>query len=340
LKSDARHVRAAGRACVILFARRISAAILGFLACTALSAGLLAPRTQAAPTAPAAGAGDQCLVIDTDYDIDDMMSIPLLLANTRVAAIVTTEGYTLAPLGASALARLIAEPNSATHVPVVIGAAYPGKRDTSKWPWLADLRKWMDRSNGLLSVPLPPRPDSNDYTKDLVKAVESCSSVKVLIIGPFTSFVRYGPALKNKISQVVMSGQPRTHKLSFNCAYDEAACEAAFKDVKDLNGVRVEVPKKAKPPYSPTIEMVEGLKPYGLPGALRQALLSNQKNWRIDLLEGGNKSFLWDQLAALYLLHPELYHPEGAHLEPTVPPAEIQRLWTLYTNRAAEPVGQ
>jgi len=37
---------------------------------------------------------NQCVLIDTDFDIDDMMAIPLVIGHKHVAAIVTSEGYT------------------------------------------------------------------------------------------------------------------------------------------------------------------------------------------------------------------------------------------------------
>jgi len=35
-----------------------------------------------------------CVLIDNDYDIDDMMAIPLVIGNKYVAAIIQSEGYT------------------------------------------------------------------------------------------------------------------------------------------------------------------------------------------------------------------------------------------------------
>ncbi len=52
---------------------------------------------------------------------------------------------------------------------------------------------------------------------------------------------------------------------------------------------------------------------------------------------------LWDQAASLYLLHPEIFTPKGAHLEPTLADdsaqATIQRMrqyWTDDTNKATD----
>jgi hypothetical protein len=78
-----------------------------------VAAALAIPATAASP--------NDCVVIDTDFDIDDMMSIPTVLGARHVAAIVTTEGYTLPELGAAAVTRLVAEPGQRA-VPVIVGA--------------------------------------------------------------------------------------------------------------------------------------------------------------------------------------------------------------------------
>jgi inosine-uridine nucleoside N-ribohydrolase len=284
-------------------------------------------------------AKQDCVVIDNDFDIDDMMAIPLVMANKHVAAIINTEGYTLAGLGGSALARLIAQPDNMNPVPVIVGASYPGTRDVRQWPWLLEMRATMHRANMLFSGPLPQLGLNEPFETRIIKAVEQCKRITVLVLGPFTSFVRYSPLIHDRISSVVMSGKAvhnhvtgTKNKIGFNCGYDLVACNLAFTQLQSLQATWVEVPRQALPPYSPTSAMVKGLLSTGLPGSLKQALLSHEKSWRLDLLTGGNKSLLWDQLAAMYLLHPELYHHVSSHMEPTVSALEIQRLWTKDTN--------
>jgi len=61
--------------------------------------------------------------------------------------------------------------------------------------------------------------------------------------------------------------------------------------------------------YPPTAAFTDPLAQIGMPGLLRAALLAN--------LEWANTR-LWDDSAALYLLAPRLFKPNGAHLEPAV----------------------
>jgi inosine-uridine nucleoside N-ribohydrolase len=276
-----------------------------------------------------------CVLIDTDFDIDDMMAIPLVIANRHVAAIVTTEGATTAPLAASALARLLAAPGLDAPVPVIIGGVQG--RDLKPWPWLPPVRGRMERTNDLLTVAMPPKPPAHPFEADVAKALHDCTSVSILAIGPFTSFVRYSPAIRDRIDLVVLQGRPLhspeegTNARTFNCIYDQTACETAFRQLQGLHPVWVDVPKQAADPYSPTLDMVQGLRNDGLPGALRAALLSLQETWRMESQSAGH-SFLWDQLAALYLLHPGEFHRVGAHMEPVPAAADIRRQWTADTN--------
>ena len=78
------------------------------------------PATAQAP-APGPSAGS-CVLIDTDFDIDDMMTIPTVIGARHVAAVVATEGYTVPALGAPAVEHLIDHPGQRA-IPVIVGAA-------------------------------------------------------------------------------------------------------------------------------------------------------------------------------------------------------------------------
>ncbi len=319
----------------------------------------------AAPYKPAA-----CTLIDTDFDIDDMMAIPLVLGNRYVAAIVTSEGYTMPEAGGAALSRLIAEPGQ-RHIPLIIGAAIhlPRKEIVATWgQFVLDYRSMMNKSFALLSTMLPPSPQGrNKYVRQVVDAVADCKSVDVLIIGTFTSFIEYSPKIRSKIKNVVIMGKPlrgdtsqKPGNFSFNCEYDMKACETAFdKQLPGLSYFYVDVPRTKlddKPlgrqdvVYGPTLPMVEGLASRGLPNTLKQALVGTVRDgplgaavkgadyWAIDCcFVAGGKSLLWDQTAALFLLHADLFKKvggPGGHYEPKVTPEELRKMWTRDTNKA------
>lgn len=311
-----------------------------------------------------------CTLIDTDFDIDDMMAIPLVIGNRYVAAIITSEGYTLPQDGAAALSRLIAEPGQRS-VPVIMGASTHLSPEVIKRDWgqfVLDYRSMMSSAFALMSTALPPSPPAgNNYVMDVVDALADCKSVDILVIGTFSSFINYSPAIRSKIKNVVIMGMPlrgdptqKPGNFSFNCEYDMKACETAFdKQLPELTFFFVE-PKRteldASPVghqetvYGPTFGMVEALEPRGLPNTLKQALVGTVRNgslgtavegedyWAIDCcFKAGGKSLLWDQSAALFLVHPGAFTKvggSGGHYEPAISPDEFRALWTSSTNAA------
>ena len=312
--------------------------------------GLMAaiPASHAASLTPAA-----CTVIDTDFDIDDMMAIPLVIGSRYVAAIVTSEGYTMPGAGGAALARLIADPNQ-RHIPVILGAAsnLPRRDIVAKWgQFVLDYRAMMNKSFALMSAPLAPSPRGGDrYVKQLVSALAD-----------------YSPVIRSKIRNVVIMGKPlrgdtsqKPGNFSFNCEYDMASCVTAFDtQLPGLKYFYVDPPRTAFDGnplgqqafvYGPTLAMVDALADRGLPNALKQALVGvihdgplgpavqGEDYWAIDCcFKAGGKSLLWDESAALFLLHPNIYTlagGPGGHYEQTVLPDKFRELWTTDTNKS------
>jgi inosine-uridine nucleoside N-ribohydrolase len=314
------------------------------LASTLFAMGLSACTSSSpTPTITAAGGAD-CVIIDTDFDIDDMMAIPPMIGTTNVVAVLVTEGYSRAPEGAAAAEVFLANTEPRLRPPVLQGASYAGQVDFTAMPWIPQIRASMERVNGLLSTTLQPSPATVSYTAALEKATGQCHSVDVVVIGAFTSFVTYSPVIGSKIAKVIMQGKPLmgdstqpAGKISFNCEFDLPACEKAFTQLAKYDAVWVDVPRGTTPPYSPTAAMVSALKDVGLPGTLKAALNATPANWREDLLVNGNKSLLWDQSAALYLSHPQEFAKVGGHWETTLSPAAFQAQWTRDSNATVPP---
>lgn len=310
-----------------------------------------------------------CVLIDTDYDIDDMMAIPLVIGSKYVAGIITSEGYTLPIMSASALRQQIPQAGQ-RNIPIIVGANFSGdgSRDTKKWPWIPYYRDAMNRVNDLLPGPVVAAPKNLNYVQDVVNATSPCDSISVLVIGTFSSFVNYSPAIKSKISSVVIMGRPLlpvrfekgAPKYSFNCEYDLTSCIAAFFQLQTLNPTWVDVPRPSQkdPQYRPTREMVSGpngLVSSGLPNALKQALMSNLRTWVYEDMNGpggpGGNSLMWDQSAALFMVYPEAYSQKfadgqsgsswtvenGAYWTPDkITPSQLNQRWTDATNKSVK----
>jgi hypothetical protein len=246
----------------------------------------------------------ECVILDNDFDIDDMQAIPLVLGNKHVAAIIQSEGYTLPAQAApavNALVNLIPDRPNSRKIPIIVGGKQAQSPDLNRWPWLPFFRSMMNLSNGLLTSAPRPWPYHADYPKQVLDSVRDCETVSILLIGSYTSFNNYLPLIKDKVRRVVIMGEPigdesRTPgRESFNCSYDFEACKKAMPVLKQLKTFFVEVPRlsdcsNTKRPaqhcYSPSLAMVQGEKmangqyqggliDQGLPGQLRRALLNN-----------------------------------------------------------------
>lgn len=309
--------------------------------------------------APIAGAASaDCVVVDTDFDIDDMMSIPTVIGARHVAAIVTTEGYTLAPIGASAISRLIAEPGQRT-IPVIVGAA-AGMSDAEIedkiGAYVLDYRAIMSRLNNFLPTELPPTPVRHDYAQQVVDAIAGCDQVDVLVLGTFASFENYSPAIRAKIGRVVITGRPLEGDPeleageSFNCVYHRRSCETVFhQQLPGLDHTFVDVPRSdcdttpnragcAGTVYGPTLAMAQALGPVGLPNTLKQVMLNDSDTWAVDTWEQsgyGGRTMFWDQSTTLALLDPGAFRPVGAHVETVLSPRDFALRWTELTNLSA-----
>lgn len=336
--------------------------LIALAALVMVSSSVAALGTAGAAPAKARSSGADCVLIDTDFDIDDMMAIPLVIGNRPVAGIITSEGYTKPRGGAAALSRLVAEPGQ-RNIPIIVGASSHRSTSSIRHQWgqfVLDYRAMMNRLNDFLPVPLRlARPERPQYERRVAHAVAGCRSIDIEIIGTFTSFIHYSPRIRSKINKVVIMGKPlrgdqsqRPGNFSFNCEYDMPACKLAFN--RQLPGLRyayVDVPRThcdetpsasgcAGKVYGPTLSMVEHLRNPGLPHTLKQVLLNHPSSWAIDRWEEsgfGGKSLLWDQSASLYLLKPDSFHKVGGgggHYETTRSPAAFRHQWTRLTDRA------
>ena len=314
--------------------------------------------------ARAGSEGRRCVIIDNDFDIDDMMSIPLVIGNSHVAAIVLTEGASL-PGQAAPVVEYAFNPK----VPVIVGGSPAQSPDLSRWPWLPFWRSMMSVGNGLLKSAPSPWPSDAQYPERVAAAVKGCRSVTVLVLGPYSSLVNYLPLIASKVDRVVAAVIKKFD--TFNCGFDLDSCQAAVPMLKRLSTYFVSIPSNAScfdtltpPPscYSPDFAMVDGLTSRGLSGRMREALLNNiscaqyysvpatlgrpcssRSTWNPpDIAIGpGGPMLLWDQSTSLFLLRPQVFslYPETGglqHYEPTLVNGSdaktVQKLRALWTS--------
>jgi len=281
--------------------------VMRYLAVAGLLAGLTAGST--APAWADGASAPPCLVIDTDVGLDDFRAVAVLLPQRAPQAVVVTEGISAVPGGSTAMAMFLASAPSSAPVIPGLAAAHPPAYD-----WLPDVRAGAERLNGFLAQAVPFAGRSQDMTHALTQATQHCDRIDVLVLGPWSSFVQYAPVLGSRIQRVLASGRPlaENNPDNFNCVYDQPACGAADRWLRGRPAVWVDLPTDASPSpsYAPTTEMIGRLAQAGMPGVLRAALLLDPTQWL------GTR--LWDDTAALYLLEPQDFAVNGAHLEPAL----------------------
>lgn len=100
-----------------------------------------------------------------------------------------------------------------------------------------------------------------------------------MVLGPWTSYLRYAPALCPNV-HVVASGRSfaENNPDNCNCEYDLSACRHAL-DLR-RGAVFVDLPPAGtEPTYEPTEAMVAQLDQAGMPGLLRAALQVDPTQW-------------------------------------------------------------
>lgn len=270
---------------------------------------------------------ESCLLVDSDAAIDDFRAITALMPTGRVAAIVATAGVASPERGASAIAHLVAASPRTAGVPLVIGASSTAPSPES---WLPAARANAERLNRYLAEAIPFASDTWPMEDKVAALVAGCAELRVVVIGPWTSFVRYagrlGPALRQVIAQgLPLEDVPAGRPPGFNCRYDLAACRQAHEILRAAKlGIWVDVPRGVTPAYAPDAEMLSSLAGSGLVGTLAAALRANTDGWKDTLLT--------DDAAALYVLRPELFAVKGGHVEPTLSPEDFRRLWVAAAN--------
>lgn len=252
-----------------------------------------------------------CVLIDNDFDSDDMMAMPMIFGQAHVAAVIQTEGVTRPEFSAVGVNALINGTNTDTGVrtiPIIVGGRQNADWDIKAYQaWLPFFRAMMTRANGLLPEAPHAWAENPTYETAIANIVDTCDSASILMLGPYTSFVNYFPLIRAKVDRIVIMGKMLGDdsngkgRVSFNCEYDLPNCEQAmnmlqgqpafFIDIPRLSGCRGVGQLPQSHCYAPNLEMVagsedtEGLVEEGLPGRLRKALL-NDFNC-LDLLPPG-----------------------------------------------------
>ena len=317
---------------------------------------LLATCYLVAPSLAAAKPPDgHCFVIDSDAALDDFRAVAALAPTGRIAATVVTEGIARPSEGAGAIEELLRR--GGLSIPVIPGAAGPNPEQhftPNYWSKLeTEWRPDAESLNEILPAPIAPstRP-AGDIAAALRPHIAECSSISLLVIGPWTSFMRYAAEILERVDRIVAQGrpypdEPNGQPAGFNCVYDKDSCYAAFdllvgrqqRADPDLRVDWIDIPNSrdacgsAEPGIDARDKPLYAFRPVeawtkdleragGMARVVAEVLSAN--------LEALKETSLWDDLAALYLLQPNIFGVRGGHLEPCVPAATVRELLADY----------
>ncbi|MCW8088310.1 nucleoside hydrolase [Sabulicella glaciei] len=331
--------------------RLCSVAIAVLAGCAGSPVATPAPPSMQDPTSAATDRRADCVLVDSDAGLDDLRAIAVLAPHRRIAAVVATEGLATPRGGARALRAYL----RGTGIPVVEGASPPPGRgpDPHRVRGLDGPRITAETLNGTLPAADPASQAGEAPAPSLEAEVErltaGCERLDLLMIGPWTSFLRYDRAVVARLARVVAQGSPfpddeaRGQPDGWNCRYDYSACREAFARLgrRDLRADWVDIPQGARTcgsaepgkdaagrrvySFTPDAEMAWAFAatPDELPRNLGRLMLHNPV--------GLERTSLWDDLAALYLLRPDIFGRvrdpsgrSGGHFEPCVPAQQVR----------------
>ena len=281
-----------------------------------LLSGMGASEAQARDARHAEVSRAACLLVDTDAGLDDFRAFGVLAPARSIDAVVVTEGISSVERGHTAVELLLSTGPSSARVISGESALHPPDYD-----WLPEARAGAERLNGFIAEAISAGGSEASLRAAVAKSLRGCRRVDVLVLGPWSSFVRYAPVLRRSIGRVVVSGRPLPEVTpdDFNCVYDLPACTRAYA-MRGLlrDAVWVDLPTDSGDSltYTPTEEMIARLEETRLPGLLRAALRLDPSQWL--------ETRLWDDSVASYLIDAEGFAPEGLHLEPVIGQDELR----------------
>jgi hypothetical protein len=297
---------------------------------------------------------ESCIVVDSDADLDDFRAVITLASTGELAAIVITEGIARAHEGAGAMENLLSR--AGLVVPVIVGASADPERQYTPDKNLPEWRRAAEQLNGTLTNPISPsiQTDGN-FVRTVRRVTAKCSTVSLLVIGPWTSFLRYAADLLPKVDLIKVQWRPYPDEpggepAGFNCVYDIEACRTSF-DL--LTGRQLRADRRLRVNWVDIPNGAEscGSAEPGVDGSGKRVFAFRPTEQWIHDLQGAGKAAhsvaevlneypyswhqtsLWDDLAALFLLRPDIFGRRGGHFEPCVPAATVRNLLTEAMSR-------
>ncbi len=245
------------------------------------------------------------VVVDTDMALDDMRAILMLLNSQRadIPLMVVTDGISSTEKGVQNLTALLAcidRPN------VRVAMGMKSQRPPPPWRGLSENIRWPKNCPS----PLLPVGAEDAPTAILEAVMEEERPVVYLCLGPMTTLARAierYPEIKSRISRVVYFGDhPQSADPGWNTAWDPEAAERVFTSGMDIYAIHPA--EKDLRPFDQS--MLEKIGAMGSEAARLVSMIHGGTAVQKAIHEG--HLMIWDETAAIYLDHPELFHMRPA----------------------------
>lgn len=255
-----------------------------------------------------------CTVIDSDFGIDDIRAISMIMPRFDYNILVATEGLTRTSYGVK-----IAETYLQNVISKYNGDVFEGK--ASKQPlvseWLKEKREAYETMNGYLPSRIPASRPRTIADVEFKTQVEACQSITLFILGPATSFHAYKNHLKNKKVTTLAYGtfpSPKNKNLGFNCEYDKNSCFGLAPHIESFNMSFV----KLSPKFSYYLTSNEVAKMKDIVKSIHESKTDTWDNPQAQM---------WDDAVAMYLYHPDKFQKKGRQLYPKLKPDDYRKVW-------------
>ncbi len=268
-----------------------------------------------------------CAIIDTDFGVDDLRAISMILPQYNYSILVATEGQTRSAYGVK-----IGERYLQTVIGHYNGDIFEGKSSPKplKTEALKDRRESLETMNHLLPMRIAALSSHKVGDSDFKQQIQSCRQVTVFLLAPYTSFHAYKDLLP-KGTKAYSSGtfpSPKNKDLGFNCQYDTAACFAMNPSIQKFDIKFF----KLSPKYSYYLTRTEI-------GKLKETdvemLLKDIHNANFTTWDSPNEQ-MWDDAVALYLYAPEKFQNKGRQYYPKMKPEQFRASWSQAMEKISE----
>jgi hypothetical protein len=269
----------------------------------------------------------QCLVVDSDANIDDMRALAMLGQYYRIAAVITTAGMQSPSAGAATLTRFL----DSAKIPATVIQGHTRGANTSTqpdWGWLEHSRADMARIDAALSQMSPSKPrfltpiNELELSRIVSNAVEDCAGIGMLVLGPWSSFAAYRTFVdKNKEPAKFIVSQGRSIEDPdkpdwdrVNCHFDLAACQMNIRSLGKDAITWIDLPGPGIP-FPVDQEIISKIGETSASRALKEVMD------RASIMEPQEQ---WDDMPAMFLLRPDAFKREGQHIIPARSAKEMQ----------------